>query len=250
MKTEELLEDLGLSPNEIKAYLGLLAVGESTTTPLAKHVEVPISKIYPTLDRLIQKGLVSYIIKNKVKHFNATDPQRIVELLEKRENKINTQKKEILKIIPTLRAKQTSQETQEARIYEGINGIKTVYKDILTTLKKRDTYYVFNLGSEDTYEKHKFFFRNYHLKREKKSIKVKILTERQFKSTVAFVFKELKHAETRFVDKSLPSSTVIYGNKVATILLGKKPTAIVVQSIQNAKQYKRFFLDMWKQACK
>ncbi len=116
-----------------------------------------------------------------------------------------------------------------------------MYQDILNELKKGDEYYVFNLGEKDNYIQHKLFFRNYHLKREKKGIKVKIITDTILKNIVQEVFTGLKKCELKYIDEPMPSSTVIYGNKVATILLGDRPSAFVIESKKNYEQYRSFF---------
>ncbi|MFH1439883.1 MAG: helix-turn-helix domain-containing protein [Candidatus Woesearchaeota archaeon] len=248
-KDYKTLENIGLSQNEIKVYFGLIELGETTTTPLVKYVKIPISKIYPTLDKLLQKGLVSYILKNNVKHFKATDPKRIIHLLEEKEKQIQSQKTEINYIIPKLiLRRKLADKKQEATIYEGFRGIQAVYDNMLASMKKGDEYYVFNLGEKDNYVKYKLFYRNYHLKRDKKGVFVKIITENKFKSIVEYVFKNLKKCETRFSKEPLPSSTLIHNDTVVTLLMGDNPTAIVVESKQNAEQYKRFFHNIWKKA--
>ncbi|MBU0535950.1 MAG: helix-turn-helix domain-containing protein [Nanoarchaeota archaeon] len=248
MKTD-ILEQIGLSKNEIKVYFALLELGPATATPIVKQAKIPNSKVYPTLQKLIQKGLVSYIIKNNVHKYTAADPSNIIELLNRKEEQISDQKKQINELIPQiLLRRKLAKEKQDATVYEGMKGIQSVYQDVLDSLKKGDEYYVFNLGEKDNYEKAKLFFRNYHLKREQKGIKVKMITDLKVKNIVLEVFKGLKYCEHRFIDEPMPSSTVIYANKTATVLLGAKPTAFVVESEQNYEQYKRFFISVWNKA--
>ena len=64
---EELLKEIGLTPGEIKVYTALLENDLSRTGKISKLSGVHTSKVYPILDRLIEKGLVSYIIENNVK---------------------------------------------------------------------------------------------------------------------------------------------------------------------------------------
>ena len=60
MQLEE-LEQIGLTKGEIKVYVALLELGESTKTPIARKSEVSPGKVYDVLERLLRKGLVSTI---------------------------------------------------------------------------------------------------------------------------------------------------------------------------------------------
>ena len=68
---KSLLEDIGLTRSEINVYLALLELGSSTTGKIIDKAKVSSSKIYEVLDKLIQKGLVSFIIKSGIKYFQA-----------------------------------------------------------------------------------------------------------------------------------------------------------------------------------
>ena len=62
-KVEILLEELGLTKGEIKVYLTLLKLGETTTGKIVEEAGISSGKIYEILEKLIRKGLASFIIK-------------------------------------------------------------------------------------------------------------------------------------------------------------------------------------------
>ena len=133
------LSNIGLTNGEIKVYLTLLKLGSTTSGPLTDKSGVSRSKIYNILERLIQKGLVSYIIKEKTKYFQAAEPTKIKEYLENKEKEFQEQKKEIDKILPELEAQQRSSEkVKEAQIFKGFRGIQTVQEHLYLKLKKNE----------------------------------------------------------------------------------------------------------------
>ncbi len=69
-----LLEELGLTQGEIKAYLALLKLGSTSTGPLAKESGVSRSKLYAILDRLEKRGLASHVEERGVIQFQAAEP--------------------------------------------------------------------------------------------------------------------------------------------------------------------------------
>ena len=93
----QLLEEIGLTKGEIKVYLTLLKLGETTTGKIIEKAQISGGKIYVILDKLIKKGLASYIIKEKTKHFSAANPNKILEYINKKEKSLESKRKEIEK---------------------------------------------------------------------------------------------------------------------------------------------------------
>ena len=57
MTTIELLQQVGLNKYEAEAYYTLLSEGSLTGYELGKRSQVPLSRSYEILERLVQKGL-------------------------------------------------------------------------------------------------------------------------------------------------------------------------------------------------
>ena len=83
MEEERLLEGLGLTKGEIKVYFALLEIGSSTTGEVIKKAKVSRSKVYEMLDRLIDRGLVSFVIRENTKYFEAADPDHILHYVRR-----------------------------------------------------------------------------------------------------------------------------------------------------------------------
>src|SRR3989344_6582669 len=96
------IKEAGLTDGEGKVYLALLKLGSTTSGPIIEESKVANSIIYRLLDSLIEKGLASYIIKEKTKYFTAAQPKKIVEYLEERKQKIEDNKESINKLLPQL----------------------------------------------------------------------------------------------------------------------------------------------------
>ena len=145
---EDSLRKIGLTEGEIKVYLALLELGSSSTGKITKRSNISGSKVYEVLDRLKDKGLANSTIKNNVKHFEASPPNKILEYLEEKKQEIDIEKQEIQKIIPSLILKQQHQPKSEVKIYTGWEGMKTVNEDIINTLKKGEEWLEMGLTSQ------------------------------------------------------------------------------------------------------
>ncbi|MGV8168443.1 MAG: TrmB family transcriptional regulator [Candidatus Nanoarchaeia archaeon] len=84
----KILTEIGLNEYESKAYETLTKHGKSSASKISTHSGVPYGRIYDILSSLEQKGLVKTLPGMK-KEYVAGDPQRILDLLEKRKKEIN-----------------------------------------------------------------------------------------------------------------------------------------------------------------
>lgn len=236
---EEELREIGLSPSEIKAYLSLLELGSSTNGQVAKEAKIDRSNCNEAIKRLVEKGLVSYVIKANRKYFEATNPSHILELLKEKAQKIEG-------IIPLLEQKQSAfKKEQEANIYEGYKGVKSVFEDILKTLGKNDEYLVFGAISVPTPFEN--FINHWTKLRIKKGIKLKIIYNEEAKNMIKR-YKDEKLTETKTLPKEYitPAVVNIYGNKTATIVWTKEPLVFVVKNKEYANSFRNYFNLLWK----
>ena len=129
MNTEPLAK-LGLQESEIKIYLALLKKGLSTATQISQYTGLNRSHIYDKLDILLEKGLISFVIKNNVKYFKSSNPERILDYIKEIQTNIQ-------KIIPDLnKIKDVSKPKTVVELYQGKEGMKTVLKDIIREKKR------------------------------------------------------------------------------------------------------------------
>lgn len=242
----KVLTQIGLTESEIKVYFALLELESSTVGPIIEKAKVPDSKIYIILEKLKEKGLVSFVIKNNVKHFQASDPKNLVRFLNEKEREIIEQKKELEeKIIPQIELKRKLiEEKQEATVYESLEGIKSAFNLILDTLNQGEEYQVFMLGEALKEKSIIRFFQNYHKKRIERGIQVRLISENIFKEIIG-KFHKYKNMKIRFTNQKLPIGTFIFKNYVMTVVLEEKPTAFAIKSRKNYEYYKAFFEDIW-----
>jgi len=107
------LEKIGLTKSEIRVYLALLKLGQTTAGPIVDEAKVTRSKIYDILERLKNKGLVSYITKESTKYFSAADPKSLLDYLEEKEKEIQDDKESVKEILPELLLQQTLVEKKK-----------------------------------------------------------------------------------------------------------------------------------------
>ena len=243
---EEILESIGLTKSEVKVYLSLLELGSSSVGKIIEKSKVTSSKIYELLDKLIQKGLVSSVIKKGVKYFEAAPLSRILDYLNEKESQLKNQINSIKNILPELELKQKlSKEVSEISVYKSMKGVETIFSIILNSLKKGDEYYVFGARSGAT-EAQRIFLLKYHDKRTAKGIRLKILFSKDLQN-IAKPYEQMKLTETRYMDSQLmsPTQTMIVKDKTIIILWKENPMGIIIENKEIAESYKKYFWFLW-----
>jgi HTH-type transcriptional regulator, sugar sensing transcriptional regulator len=248
---QELLEQIGLTKSEIKVYLALLELGSSTTGPLIDKSEATSSKIYEILDRLIHKGLVSYVFKGEIKYFEASPPERLIDYITEKQAIMTKQKEAVQKLIPELEMKrEMSSYKQEAKIYRGMKGLETAFYDCLKSGEKGDVWCVY--GAQPRSEKVNYFFSRWSKERAERGIRMRILFDEDARGELQTKPEQNPLAEIKFLQKYFSMAAGINLFKDRTIIFPseteKEPLIIVIDNKQVTDSFKTNFELLWKMA--
>src|SRR3989344_5764194 len=94
----EILKELRLSNTEIKVYITLLELGPSLASKLSQKSKVERAVTYHILEKLIRKGLVSYVVRENRKYFSAAEPEKLKDLIKEKEASLNELIPELMKL--------------------------------------------------------------------------------------------------------------------------------------------------------
>lgn len=241
-----MLESLGLSKNEAKTYLTLLKLGSVPAGPLIKELGMHRAAVYNLLDILIDKGLVHFVVQANRKYFEAQEPKRLLEFIEEKNQKLEKEKQELQKMLPELELqRKLSKESQEGTIYKGKKGLKSIFEDIL---KYKNQEFLVMGASGKFKEIFNAYFIHWQNRRVSAKIKLRILYSESVKKENRE--KELKLAEIRYTPNInvTPSTTFIYGDKVAVLMWSDNPLAFLMRSENVAQSYRHFFNILWNSA--
>ena len=235
------LQKIGLTDSEIKVYLTLLKTGPVTTGVITKETKLHKSRVYECLNRLIEKGLVGFVVKDFAKYFSATHPERLLDYLDERKKQIDAEKEEIRKIIPELlKEKRYNVEETEVQIFKGKEGLKTIHFDIIKHAK--EILYIGAKGKVIT--EIKYFFENYEKQRIEKRINQKLLCTEELKEKV---LKNRPLTEYKYLPKKWNTKNVIfiYADKVVNVIWLEEPLAVMCKNNEVAKNYHLIFNSLW-----
>jgi sugar-specific transcriptional regulator TrmB len=239
----EQLKDIGFTDGEIRVYKALIKFEKSTIGPISNESGITPAKTYLILDKLLKKGLISKIKENQVLCFSV-NPERILTYLDEKKIDLELKRNQIEKELPKLKL---LSENTEARVLQGIGGLRTFYEEHNRILLKKDKIFrVFSFESDWEKEEVKLFIKKQDLIRKELGIDVRVIANESIKKYIKK--QEYKLVNIRFTKQEIPVGTVVSSNQIALMTWKNEPIIIVINSKDIGNAYTKFFDDLWKQA--
>jgi sugar-specific transcriptional regulator TrmB len=221
---------VGLTRTEAKLYAVLVDLGRAQAGMLSRRTGIHRRSVYDALERLIEKGLVSFIKENEQRFYIPTDPARLGDILDRR-------RKELGAVLPQLRQKYLERkQKQETLFYRGIEGVKVIFED---QVREGKDVYVLNANREAP-EQLRTYFPHYEAGMREKGFRLHLLF-------AGPVVQKVRHGEARWLPSGFdtPVATNIYGEKVGIIIWGPEPVAILIKNRDIARAYRGYFDLLW-----
>jgi len=247
MYERELLK-LGLTDGEARAYTALLELGSTTVGPIVKRSGIAYSKIYEVLQRLLEKGLASYTIKEKTKYFQAIEPSRLHDFLEKQKAELHEREDLLKELQPKLQTiAALAPERKEAEIFIGFQGLRTAYELLLSKAQKGDLLRFFYVHGEEYHAIAEDFYENIFPFFKKLRIALRGISSFEHKKP-QYLKRVPSFIELRFVDFPIPATIDLFKDKVLVVAWREKPIAFLIQSTEVAENLRNYFDSVWKTA--
>ncbi|MFH1590485.1 MAG: helix-turn-helix domain-containing protein [archaeon] len=243
-----ILERIGLSKAEIKVYLTLFELGSVSSGPIVQETGMRKSTVYESIRRLSEKGLVSYVIKQGKKHFDAQDPEKIVDFIHQQKRQLDEVERDAHTFIQEIKQGfGVLKPKAEAHVLEGIEGFKTMRRDVLRHAKG-ELLLIGAIARE--IEVMPGFFEDWNRQRQKRGIVQRILHKEsvrsRYKEQRSYIYSVL---ETRFLPEEIENPAVIniYGDRVVNVLWKKSmPICFLLINKEIADSYRKYFQYLWK----
>jgi sugar-specific transcriptional regulator TrmB len=234
------LKEIGLTNAQIKTYIILSGLDPSTSGEIIKKTKLQSSVVYNALNQLIERGLVGFTMKGKIKNFFTTDSSNLINYIEDRKEKV----KELLINLP-----KKPHAENKVEIFSGWRGIYNSFNYILEVLPKNSEYLSYAGDSKDEYpEEALILFREFQKKRKLKNYHVKIIANEYAKKTIGKYryYTSFGKPQYKFVPGFSPSETIIFEGHILILDLKEEPLAILIKNKNIFESYKNSFEAIWK----
>ncbi len=233
MLKEQVLQGFGLTEAEVKLYLELLKVSEATASDLAKKTNTNRTFTYDRIKKLLDSGLISYVVKDNKKYFKAAEPSQLLAILKEKQEQVNS-------ILPELEKLKISLPVgPDVKIFSSKQGVRTALNLIL---REKEMTYVH--GSMTRFkEVMDSFYEIWNARRVKEGINLRILSNEEIKL-------ELAQVDLLPEEDTSSLTTFTFGNKSVIVIWGDIPIAIYVESKEFARDNINFFNTIWNREIK
>lgn len=243
MELPNALKNLGFTDKEAAIYLALLEFGQATGYQVAKKSGLKQPTAYVILDGLIERGAAKKVLGQKHNLFEATDP---VEIFVEARERVEQAAKEL----PTLRAMaQNKGKVVQTSYYEGLAGIKEMYKNLLREAEGTE-YVGFFASDKDSPKELTAYWPELNKQMEEKKIKIRGITTKD-ETTKPYLSYSVLPKELLDI-KGLPPS--IYSSNISIEMYGeftqitshRYMQAVLIQNADVANVLRQIFEIAWK----
>ncbi len=244
MEIPHILQSLGFNEKEIRIYLTLLTGGPSSVRKLAKDTGVNRGTVYEVLKSLQKEGLAGMYQKHKKQFFLAEDPEKLVEVIDRKERSVASLKRELAETLPELRSLYVHGGAKPTvKYYEGLKGFTIILNDVLRTMSDQ---------ADKTYRAYSSVALRDYLYREFPHFTKERIARRLHVRVIAIGAggDDQPLAERRWLSekKGSPTYSIIYGPKVAFLSLGanESPLGILIEDADVAETERMIFDRVWE----
>ncbi|MBS3142719.1 hypothetical protein J4464_05020 [Candidatus Woesearchaeota archaeon] len=234
---KQIIMDLGLTANETHVYLTLLKTGSVSVNTIAEKSGLHRQAVYDALERLLEKGFVSYVLKQGKKHFQGISPENVLEYLKVKEEKYKSILPELMNLTKLPR------EDCFVDVYKGKDVVRTVFRDIMNGFqKKAGEVLITGVVEKEFFDVDTIALQQYLNRLRKLGGKERVLIQEGDMHTV-----EGTQTRYRWMPKEAfsPTPVYVYANTVVFLLFGNPSHAIMVKNKALADSYRRQFNLIW-----
>ena len=238
-----LLKKLGFSDKGAKIYLSLLRLGPSSVRKLAEVSKINRGTVYDTLKDLQDSGIVSYYKKDTKQYFVAENPEKLHDLVKKRQDELDSVDSKLDRLVSELQALHHKGEDRPVARYYEKGEISGILEDVLSTCEESadKLYRIYSAEGlrEYLYED----FPTFSDVRVSKGISVKVIAIGE-----GGELRGLDERKWLEIKEDTSTYIIIYPGKTAYISLNAKsePIGVVIENDGVYKTQKLIFDNLWE----
>ena len=239
-KVKTLLQHLGLAEKEIEVYFGALRLGSTTIIKLANETGISRTGIYPIIQNLTIKGLMSTQLEGWKVRYIAENPSKLKSILDQKQA-------ELTELMPEIQSYFTKPSPQNIiKAHSTKQDIKNAYLELLETKDPGD-YLV--MGSQDKWREFfgKTFTDEFIARRSRVGFDIKMIFEDSLVAINDQKTQAKYNQEIRIARKNFPFETNIVITETIILVHSLKDAGNLIK-IQNEGMIgtmKTLFYQVW-----
>ena len=237
----DLLQHYDFTEREAKVYIAGLSLGSAPGSTIARHAGEKRVTVYAILKELIKRGIFTSIVRDEITYFSPISPEQLAHIYEEKYTTLKERLPELSAIMETVGNK------PKMRYYEGVEGIKHLYNELLETSQP---IFAFLSDDGDIDSKLQHYLNNEFIpKRIKKQIPASVIASEKTSGEYQQATKE-KYTTIKTVKEDIlafEGEIVLYGESsiLCALYSTKEMIGYSLQSKQLYKTLKSVFDFIW-----
>ena len=238
---EHQLEKLGFAKNEIAVYLALFELGKARAGEVIQHTKLHRNLVYQSLEKLIEKELVSKVMSKGIAVFEANSPESILYMIDEKRSMAED-------VVSVLKQRQ-EEIPRDIKVYDGVEGIKRVRNRVLQKAIAGDEFHVIGASQYGSSSEIEQYIKRFNKELINKGVNLKILFDQS---------KGDELASTRGLQRNVQAKLLPFGVDIPMwvaffrdtldISVGKDEMATFsIRSKEAVDAFKKYFEYFWNQ---
>ncbi len=240
------LQSLDFSEKEATVYIAILELGKGTVSQISRKAGINRTTGYEILDSLINKGIVNLSGKEPKTEYAVEPPEALVTYFKKEADLAKERINKTQSLSPQLLRVYATQDRPRIKFYEGIEGLKHVYEDTLTSSETILAY----ASVEDVNSGIPNYFPEYFKRRSAKNIHIRAIfpeTPLAYERSALDMDEKRESLLVPFDKYNFTPEINIYDNKIM-IASWKEKLGIIIESKEIADVMKKIYGLAWEEA--
>ncbi len=237
------LERIGLNRNEAKVFLALLKSGPAIASEMVRITGFHRNIIYDNLDKLVERGLVTYINEGGKRRFAVAPPEALNAMLERDFSELEARKAVALALMPKISAELSkSRQKQSAMIYRGSKAFKGLLREVISS----GSYLAMGVSNASVEVLGADFWNNFIMQIRKNKVRERLLLNSDFK-IASVPITGPKHTQLRLLPSAanMVTEILVYSHKVAIMVYSDPPIATVIEDKFVRDSFTKYFEHLW-----
>jgi predicted DNA-binding transcriptional regulator len=244
---DQVLEEYWLSPNEAKAYLTTLQLGTAPISSIARYMKLNRVTVYSVLKNLVKKWVALEIPKKWTTYYSVISPENLVQKMKEKYLLFE-------KALPEFLAMASKFNTKpKVQFYEGLEGLKYVYEQIILSgseMDKGESFLTFVGTTDIDPGLQKYLVEDFVPWRLKHKTKTKAIISKQSIKQKYSQYNKNKHEHLIIDDPifDIANEIVVHGKDRVSLLMysPNEMSALVIYSQTLHNWLKSMFNLIWK----
>ena len=242
------MDNIELNEREKRVLEALYHLENAAISQIAKETLINRTTLYPILEKLIAKGLVSKLLIEGRTLFQPISLEDLKDWMKRKEQEFKKHSEDILGWAKTVKSAKGNSLLSDIKYFEGFEGVKNLYADSWRDNEQKIIYAITDYKSAYA-TMNDFFQDDYFQARINHGVRVKNILPESAEGRKDLKREKELLREMKFVKifQDLGIEINIYGSKLSIVAFDKQnPSGVLIKNEKIASAFKNIFEYLWK----